>query len=51
MATKTEQIDADAAIAFSERLLDCMNNAALALMISVGHRTKLRYVTNCRAGK
>jgi hypothetical protein len=28
-----------------------MNNAALALMISVGHLTKLRYVTNCRAGK
>lgn len=37
----TDEIDADAVTAFSERLLDCLNNAAVALMISVGHRTKL----------
>lgn len=41
MATMTDEIDADAVTAFSERLLDCLNNAAVALMISVGHRTKL----------
>ena len=41
MATTTDRIDAEAVTAFSERMLDCLNNAAVALMVSVGHRTKL----------
>lgn len=41
VSTTTEKIDADAVAAFSERMLDCMNSAALALMTSIGHRTRL----------
>lgn len=34
-------LDADAVQAFAERMLGCFNEAALALMISIGHRTRL----------
>jgi SAM-dependent methyltransferase len=38
---ETETLDASAIEAFSQRLLTCYNDAAVALMISVGHRTRL----------
>jgi SAM-dependent methyltransferase len=41
VTSTTQNIDAEAVTAFSERMLDCMNNAAVALMISIGHRTRL----------
>jgi hypothetical protein len=38
---KVEDFNDAQADAFAERMLDTLNSAALALMISVGHRTKL----------
>jgi hypothetical protein len=38
---KVEDFDDAQAEAFAERMLDALNSAALVLMISVGHRTKL----------
>lgn len=38
---KVEDFNDALADAFAERMLDTLNSAALALMISVGHRTKL----------
>jgi SAM-dependent methyltransferase len=38
---ETETLDLDAVQAFNERLLRAYNDAALALMISIGHRTRL----------
>lgn len=38
---KVEDFNDAQADAFAERMLDTLNSAALALMISIGHRTKL----------
>lgn len=37
----TQTLDATKAEAFAERMLDILNSGALALMISIGHRTEL----------
>ena len=39
--TTQQQFDQDRAEAFAERLLDALNGGAVALMISIGHRTGL----------
>src|SRR3954453_11419731 len=38
---ETDTLDTSAIEAFSQRLLRCYNDAAVALMISIGHRTRL----------
>jgi len=41
LSQETETFAVDPVKAFTERLLGCFNDAALALMISIGHRTRL----------
>lgn len=41
MTPTMDQVSSEKVTAFSDRLLECLNDAALALMMSIGHRTRL----------